>query len=297
MPEKQDLIDTEFEDAFNEATKTKDIKDPIKDDEPVAVVAKEGDDELIKTDPITDPVEDTVKDPVIEPDPTTIDWEELFNKSEEDRKALEHKMSSWEGRIRKANDKAAEAEAKLEAALVAKPTVDVPATTNEEDDTVLKEFKEEFPELVKPLEIMARQFAADTVNQSIEKVTPQIEAIKDTQAKSANDLFFAPIYAAHPAWKQVYDSGELQEWIETQPALEARIYSEITSNGTQEEIIGMFDKYYGKSTPTKPKPKADAVDPNVQKLVAVRAAPTGIPAGKVDKSDFDSAWKDAMASG
>lgn len=206
---------------------------------------------------------------------------------------LQHKMSSWEGRIKKANERAKTAEDKL-AVLEDPTTVAEKDTSPSEEDTILAEFKDEFPDLVKPLEIMAKKHAKIIADERLGEVTPTLEKIQEAQQLTAQEQFLAPIHEAHPDWKTFHESGQLQEWIDTKPSLQKRVLSEVVINGTQAEIIEMFDTYKKeKNIKTQTPANTDKVDSELKDILAVPGKTAGPKADKPDMSDFDAAWKEA----
>lgn len=289
-----------FDDYFDEAVAEEEgtIAEPVV--EPVVEPIPDESAEVKVDDVVADPVIDpTVDDPVVDPkaDPVVppeeeVNWEERYNTAMADNQRLEHKMSSWEGRIKKANDAAALAVAEV-AELKKEPVkTDTPLL---EDDEMLKEFKEEFPDLVEPMQRMAKKIAESIVNERLGSVTPQIEALKVKQEQTDEQRFLAPIADAHPDWRKIYDSGKLQVWIDKHTPLQQRVYNEIVNKGSQEEVIDMFTTYK-EATVSKDKPNTgDVVDPSVQGIVAVQHQSAGPPAAEPDKSDFEKGWEEATS--
>ena len=287
-----------FEDFFNEAVDSEDGKLATPEGEATPEVTPE-----VITDGEAEPVviEEVVTDPpvevVIETTPTL---EETVKELQDSNAALVHKMASWEGRIKKANERADLAESKLAKleATTKETTVDSPSTEadgDSDDDTVLKEFESEFPDLVKPVQIMTKKYAAKTADERLEKVTPTVEKLEQEAKQSAEDKHYAPIDKAHPDWRKIYEAGDLQKWIDTKPPLQRRVLSEVVQNGSQEEIIDMFTDYKKSnniSTDKEPKnPGGDNSD--LESIVVVKSQSAGPPAGAPDKNDFDAGWNEA----
>jgi hypothetical protein len=308
MSEETKTKDEEFADFFNEATGEKQTSD-----EDVTEVKKEDEDEVkVKPDDqdSTDAIqtEGAEKDDVDTTDPETEDpnWEARFKEMETENEKLKHKMSSWEGRITAANTAKKLAEQALAEAQAKETKTDdadgVSPSTDDEEDAALKEFQAEFPDLVKPLKIMAKRYAKQTADAKFDIVAPKVEKLEKKAEKSESEFFYAPITEAHPDWKHIYESGELNNWIDTLKPLQKRVFLAVIGDGSQKEIIDMFDEYKAatneQSTTNTSKNTTDKVTEgtttdSVKDIVAVPGQSAGPPADGPDKSDFDSAWKEA----
>lgn len=214
---------------------------------------------------------------------------------------LEHKMASWDGRLKAADKRAAEAEQKLkEAEAKGQSTESDKNASPDEDAKKLSAFFKEFPDLESPMKSVAEKIATKLFNDKMSKVDEIVasqDAVKDTLDADADARHMATIEAAHADWKTIYDSGALETWIKKQPEYLQPKLQEIISNGSAREIIGMFDSYKrasGKGTKQEPNTaEADAAKAAKIKALEAVAASTGgpkEPAVKIAKDDFDGAW-------
>jgi hypothetical protein len=288
---EEEEAETEFDKFFKEAIDEDEgiVKDEEVKDEEEVVTDQEVTDEL--------DISEQEQEVDVEPEPELTADESLVAAQAEIEK-LKHKMSSWEGRIKTANKRADEAEAKAAELVEVKPEeTDTTDISPSEDDSVLEDFKREFPDLVRPFEIMAKKHAEEIADKRLGQVTPTIEKIQQEQELSARDKWLAPITAAHEDWEEINESGELQKWIATQPSLQQRVLNEVVKNGTQEEIIGMFNAYKkSKNIPLKKQQPTSVVVDDVSALVAVPASPAITPSKKqVDPNDYDAGWEDATS--
>lgn len=292
-----DVDDPEKGTNDNNVDQTPDENDDTKQDEDLKKDDDKNTGEEEKTGFV--PLEESQDGDVTEEGKTN--WEEKYNEAIAENQRLEHKMSSWQGRITKANQRADEAEKRIEALekKLEKPSVDGD-TSKAEGDVVLSEFMEEFPDLVEPIKRLASNIAEKIVSERLGTVTPQIEEIKKGQQQSAEDAFLAPITEAHPDWRSIYDSGKLQAWIDKQTPLQQKVLNTIVTDGSQAEVIEMFTSYKKangliKPNSNKPNPTGEQ-NPDLKNIQAVKHQSAGPPAGQPDKNDFDSAWKEATSS-
>lgn len=302
-----------FEEYFEEATEEKSVADDGTEPEPTEPDQTDDQDDESVVDGEVDVQKDNDPDSGNEDisddsdtqddsgDDGPVDWKTQFEKIQQENHKLNHKMSSWEGRIKKANERAEAAEAELKKLeqkdVQPKETKDSDDSPLDDDEKVLKEFADEFPDLVKPLTIMAKKYATSIAEEKIGKVIPTVETLQQEQQKSAREVFLTPIYEAHPDWETIYNSGDLQTWIDKKSQLQQKVLNETVQSGSQEELIEMFDSYkrennISNSKQTKP---TGGSDPKVHDIVAVPGKSGGPPKDRPSMDDFDSAWKEATS--
>jgi hypothetical protein len=293
----------EFDQAFDDAL---DDKDPVDKDKVVAGEEKkkvdtgDGVQQKKEDDPQTD---DSIFNDTLDSGSDSDGGEE----SPEQRIAsIEAKLakeiqrnSSWEGRIRAANKRADDAESQLND----KPgAVDKGASTpqgDDEDDTVLSEFIEEFPSLEKPIKLMATKIARDLVEKKMGDIKPTLDSVQDTAEQTAVDTHLGKITDAHPDWRKIHKSGVLTTWIEQQPKFMQPGLKTVLDKGSAEDIIELFTTYKKssgqiKSTVNK---TGKSAKQKAKELEAVLSSSSGPPKDKkkIAEDDFDSAWDDALA--
>lgn len=309
MPEEtktQEELDFDkyFDEAVAEDTPKQDIvKDPVEDPNASQTKEKEAPEEEeeeahIEEDPLKD-------DPVFKPIPPENDDDPGANgdskvaQLEADLQKERQKTASWEGRIRKANERAEAAEAAVKALKEKsedKGMKDAPSQDDiptGDDDAILQDFRDEFPDLIRPVEILANRIAEKMVQDLKGEISPTIESLQTTQEQSAQDLHLETITKAHPDWRDIKDSGRLKQWVSLQPAFVQESLVRVIKQGTAEEVIEMFDTYKQVNGITKNKPKGANPPSRADALLAVPGQSGGPPPDKPDANDFDSAWAEA----
>ena len=234
-------------------------------------------------------------------DPNLAQLKALYELERERREKAEQRYRTSEGRFR------AFREAQQE------PTTAKPKKEPAVESRALKEFTEEFPEFVDPINelINSRVNAAlDEVNSLVDKrVTPLAQQVESTGTSS----HFDAIAAAHPDWETIVNGADFALWQASLSPYARSAVEHTIASGTATEIIAMFDEFkqgQGKTkTPTTPKAKpvthasTPATQSNIDDIVAkaVKAA-LAVPASRnstpksprvIDKDDFDAAFDEA----
>jgi hypothetical protein len=309
----EDPAQDEFEEAWNELDGKKKDPEPKKKEDPKKDQDK-ADEDKNKKDQSTDADVDLSKDllnaaPADKSDKsdstaseTKLDLREgMLAKLEIELEQEKQRSASWDGRIKAAEKRAAEAEQKLKDA-EAKGQSDSDNASPIEDDAKLSAFFKEYPDLEGPLKSVAERIATTIVDKRMAKVDELVNnqaAMQDTLSVDATDRHNASILEAHPDWKMIYDSGALKTWIEAQPGYLQPRLNEVVADGSAREIIEMFDSYKrasGKGT-KQTSTSAELAEAKKKKAAAMEAVPasTGGPKEgkkKIAKDDFDGAWED-----
>jgi hypothetical protein len=207
--------------------------------------------------------------------------------------------SSWEGRIKAANQRADKAEAGT-----GKSTTDKgekKALPNEEDDLILEEFIEEFPSLEKPMKILATKIAREIVEGQMDTINPTLARVQETVESSAIEEHLGKITQAHSDWKQIHTSGALRTWISKQPNFMQPGLNKVVEDGAAEDIIELFTAYKKATgqlkTSTDSGSRSKTPAQKLKELEAVQHQSSGPPKDtkKADKNDFDAGWDDALS--
>jgi len=301
--EKEAKEQKEFDAAWGEETPTeKKVEEPPKEDptppEPKADegTGKETQQETPKEDPI--------------PDPGKTEETEDAKKLREDLEKERQKTRSWEGRIRAANERAKKAEEEAEKLRQqqAKPKEEKPSEVpgDAEEETAVKAFRDEFPDLPKPILALVKKeilpLVRDLVKAELGKIDPvvkDVESIKKHIEVDTTSSHLKAITDAHPDWEKIVSSGDLDVFIESQPSYVRKALEQVKAAGETEEVIDMFSQYKDWKKPqTKPKEPTPPPKDDIKDELAVPASPGGprIPK-KVNKDDFDSAWDEANRQG
>ena len=224
--------------------------------------------------------------------------EQHIARIEADLAAEKQRNSSWEGRIKAANQRADKAEAGA-----GKSTTDKggkEALPNEEDDLILEEFIEEFPSLEKPMKILATKIARELVESQMSTITPTLTQVQETVESNAIDEHLGKITQAHSDWRQIHKSGALKTWISKQPNFMQPGLNKVVENGSAEDIIELFTAYKkgtGQLKTSTDSGSRKTPEQKLKELEAVRHQSSGPPKDKkkVAEDDFDSAWNEALS--
>lgn len=248
--------------------------------------------------PIPGETDSSDSGPDTTPDPKDQKIAELETKLAE----TDQRMRSWEGRLKAADRRAADAEAKLKEKEESKGKGKSDDVSLDEDDPELSEFFNEFPDLKGPMMKVAEKIAGMIVDKKLGKVD-QIEkrfnTVQDTLQEDADAKHQAAIEKAHPDYLDIYNSGALTKWIKLQPAYLQPRLNEIVTSGNTQEVIDMYNSYKRAAGKNKPNPKPNASDLSEEKkkrAKAMQAVPASSggpikPKALPPKDDFDAAWK------
>ena len=223
--------------------------------------------------------------------------EQHIARIEADLAAEKQRNSSWEGRIKAANQRADKAEAGT-----GKSTTDKgeQALPNDEDDLILEEFIEEFPSLEKPMKILATKIAREMVESQMANITPTLTQVQETVESNAIDEHLGKITQAHSDWRSIHTSGALKTWISKQPNFLQPGLNKVVEDGSAEDIIELFTTY--KKSTGQLKTSTDSgsrktPEQKLKELEAVQHQSSGPPkdSKKSDKNDFDAGWDEALS--
>lgn len=216
--------------------------------------------------------------------------------------------NSWEGRISAANKRAEEAEARakeLEEKLAAggnKPADDN-SESSDEDEQVLSQFYDDFPELKAPLKILLKKATGKQKAEVMEEIIPKlkkVDEVVETQKETADSEHLNAIRNAHPDIEEIVQSQVMVNWIKQQPSYLRPGLEQVYKNGSTQDAIDLISEFkrvtgYGKTKTennTENKNGKDK-DDKLKSMMQVDSDSSGPPASEPDKSDYDSAAKEA----
>lgn len=307
--DKDELTEDEiFDQAWDEVEREKSTD--IEEEQDNLEASKENSEDQLQTEELADsdhgaPEEESTETDAENAQDSNTDVDQLKGQLEQlqaENRALEQRMRSWEGRIRAANKRADEAEEKLKQATEKQDKADS-LPDDEEEDSALSEFIDEFPTLEKPIKALIKKVAGSMVKAELEKVESRVKQVEDTQVESSAKSHIERITEAHPDWKDIFDSGKLTTWIEAQPKILQRTLNDIVENGSTEDIIEMFDQYKGSNNAPADQNTPSSTSTGRSKseraaaMQAVPAKTGGPPKPKKtpSKDDFDAAWNEAIS--
>jgi hypothetical protein len=134
------------------------------------------------------------------------------------------------------------------------------------------------------------------------QLQPYIKATEKVAVSSKD----AAIARTHSDFETLRESGEIKDWIETQPMFLREPMSKVYESGEAEDVVELITRYKkesGTSAPAPEAPKEKVIDPKVaervRNLQIVKNKQKGINATKDtvgDPDDFSSAFKEALAN-
>lgn len=178
------------------------------------------------------------------------------------------------------------------------------------ESKALAEFREEYPELVGPIEEMLKmQLAARTkqLESSLHtQIDPIIQKVEDTEKMS----HVQQIAAVHPDWEVIVNGGDLDLWQASLDPISRAGVEYVRSNGSAAEVNELLSRYKADrkmtnntpatkapTKPTKSNKKADEDDlvARLKAALAVASSKSSAPVAKkeVDPDDFDAAFEEA----
>lgn len=295
----EETEEQEFDDAFNEAVGGTPKQ---QSDETISASLNEN-----KNAGGFDVESDTPEETPVQEEPQAQDagdqdFKALYEQAQAELNKERQRTSTWEGRIKAANDRAILAEQKVQEFLRKQQSDVAPAVEAElgdtDEDKALKEFITEFPDLQGGVKALAKKIAKQIVATELDRVKPDIESIKQTTQTNARETHFRMLEKAHSDFRELRDSGNITNWIASKPTILKNEYTRIYQGGTTQEIIEMLDickKEINVSTKGDDNPKPSPSDA-ARKFTAVRSHSSGPREPKhINKDDFDSAWDEAVA--
>ena len=306
--EISDKSDEEIKEAESNRSKKPDAQagEPTKDQ--VSIGQQDGatEDPLITED----------KTGQVTPDPATgtatdqTDWKAKAESLEAELSKERQRTSSWDGRIKAANEKAKSLEAEVK--MLREKLDNMPAQKTEEeqsDQDVLDKFKETFPELVE---------FSDVIDRKIKNATKKTPAKEPESPTSTDDLDpgsanpddtanvaksavcdMAEVRKIHKDVDEAVASGRIVTWINLQPdymrpAL-SNVFYGANGFGSTEQVIDLLNNFKKQTGWSSDLLKRDTTKQDKLKSMLEAEGDSGGPIDNTgpDKNDFAAAAKDA----
>jgi hypothetical protein len=233
-------------------------------------------------------------------------WKAKYEASEAILKKEQQKTSSWDGRIRAANEKVKVLEQEtqtLREQLEAK-TID---PDKESDTEVLDRFRKDFPELAEVVNVLEKRI---TKTQPPQAKVPE-STVTNTEGNSGHSTVadevktdtthMDDIHKAHPDLSEMVSTGVLLTWIHKQKPYIKPTLENIYYKGSAQSVVDLCTQFKD-STGWKSQLANDDVAKEAAKakkladLAEVNSESAGAPAGGPDKNDFAGAFKEAVAA-
>jgi hypothetical protein len=164
------------------------------------------------------------------------------------------------------------------------------------DDSAIKAFQEEFPDLAAPIKALVEMEAQRTTERQLaalreQELAPVRQAIVDQQAQAHN----LAIIHAHPDAIEITESGDLKNWIETLPGFMQESALRVYENGSTTEVIDLYHQYKVARKPVTPNQEPVTSPQTAPQTKAPPLAVPGkpsrvVPKVQVDRGDFNAGW-------
>lgn len=169
-------------------------------------------------------------------------------------------------------------------------------------------FKKDWAE---PAAMMEKMYAGimTSIPQMIQAAIKEaIAPIQQQTALTAEDRFKQTITAKHADAFEVIGNGAVDRWIETLPSFQRAAAVAVLEKGSAEEVVELLDLFRGATPAASAAPAKTAEElaaeqkaeaDKLKKKAALQAVPDkrSTSTGQPDPTDFDSAFKQAVASG
>lgn len=305
-----DTDDKDFADAFDDAVNdvdqtTVEVNKNENDTETIPDASEAPPEEEVTPETDASPkeevtTEDTLLDDETDTPDTGPDYKDLYERELQ-------RSNSWEGRINKAEQLAAESATELTKLKESKQEDTTKSDLTAEDEAKLEEFVKEFPELQAPIAALVRKEAgamiASEVSPKLQHVEESVQATKETAASTAASTHMSTIKSAHLDFDNIAQGPDLTAWVNSLAGYIQEGAVRVMETGNATEVVQLINgfkesTFYKSETPTPkpeptPKPKPDTKKDKASDLMAVESSSDGPPPGKPDPNDFDAAWDEA----
>lgn len=235
----------------------------------------------------------------------TIPFEE-YRSAKDEAQASRERIAELEAASRE--------QAELIENLKAAKTADAGTGDTEAQDEVLREFKEQYPELSEALAPALQKMLAAKDSEFAErlaaverKFSETLAPIQQTAQDAAVENHFATINAAVPDFDALVESGEVAEWVSKLPTY-ARVGAErVLAEGTATEVVELFTQYKDAHKPVDPalgvpskaevKEKADAAISRARtsRPMSLSDVPAGQPQSSNEEPTTVDGWSKKFA--
>jgi hypothetical protein len=171
----------------------------------------------------------------------------------------------------------------------------------EEQSAEIQAFLNEYPEIAIPVQKIIQQEISKTVETILSNLDTRdnaiIDALKPIFSKYAEDMsntHYQKIKETHPDFEELRDSGELLQWIESQPAYLKKSLMQVFESGETEEVIDLLNRYKETKKPVEQQePQGSDIDINKLKAMeAIGKKPMPMPK-KATAVSFEDAFAEA----
>jgi len=207
-----------------------------------------------------------------------IDYQALWNKSQNEVKTMTGRLRASEARLQQENEELAK---KV-------PVASVPPT---EEDEFLAKFRETYSDdVVKAIDLITSKKASQLIESSFATRLSPMEAATHEMVTQAH---FGAIETVHPDVAEIDASPVFESWLQTRPMHTRAAYEYIRDKGTPAEVISMLDEYKETIGAVKPKPKT-TIPVSKAKVAAATAVGrrrgTVGSAAQADANDLAAIW-------
>jgi hypothetical protein len=231
------------------------------------------------------------------------DWKAKFEEVDALLKKERQKTSSWDGRIRAANQKARDLQAEVDR-LVAEKEANAIDPDKETDNEILERFGKDFPELADVVNVLKKRVdgvtkqtaqSSSSEGRDSEGSSGDSTATYEDEGSSTHQ---ADVNRVHPDLSEMVNSGVLLTWINKQKPFIKPTLENIYYNGSTQAVIDMCTQFK-KSTGWKSQLANSETDTEAERLKKlesmkeVNSESGGAPTDGPDKHNFEQGAKDA----
>lgn len=234
----------------------------------------------------------------------TTDWKAKADELEAELKKERQKTSSWDGRIKAANKRADDAEARVKELEAKVETTPDPDAVDEQK--VLEGFRNDFPEMADVLDILQKKIDRVKPTPQAKSRSEDVDTEGDSGESTATDevshtnTHLDTINEVHPDLSEMVNTGVLLTWIKKQASYIKPTLENIYYNGSAKEVIDMCSNFK-EETGWKSQLDNKAGETKAEKakrlaaMTEVTSESGGAPTDGPDKNDFDGAAKEAFS--
>lgn len=191
-----------------------------------------------------------------------------------------------------------------EVAPVAPAAEQPPEMYTVEQQKIIKDYLEEYPEIAGAERLIRQQEHVEMAQYMFEQIAPQMAWMRDMVLTLAGNMHHGELRTMIPTYET--DRDKMIAWVEEQPSFLQKGMKEVIDGGTAEEVRELF-QHYSKATgvsltppapASAPPPKVVTELPDPVKQAAGNLAPVGssrsTPAMPDDPNDYKGAFRRAI---
>lgn len=299
-----------FASAWDEANNTVEPSAPLNDDfvtEPEEPV--EEDNQVVEED-VEEAVEELEEPVVVEapqPNPVDEDTLERLRKAEATANSMLGRLKAAQDELKQQQQEREELVKRLDLLESSKgaPPEEKPKT--ERAPNGFNDWAKEWPDFVEPVKHLAKQVATSeqtiqsmidaALEQFASKFESKLAVVDEIKEESTQQRIDRMISSKHPDWKDLINSGQIKEWIDSKPTYLRNKLTEIFEASTIDidEAISLFDDFKAEKQHLLNKTTKRKNNKKEAMVGVTSTAPSPNVSDSDNNDDFAAAWADAIA--